>query len=204
MTKTFIGVVFLIASIALWFLYVRPQWQHYGDISQEIQDLSAISQEFDDLSKNRDTVLSSMTSISPENLNRADAALPNGAHASEFLVSLEGYTLGSGVSLKQVDLASPSEEKKSENTVTAAPTQSSRSSQPKPTGTNVGSVSTKKSVGELPFSIHIAGSYDAVKKFIAAVERNIRLIDVQDVSFTAGEKVTDVMDVTIKAKTYYQ
>ena len=192
--------------------YVRPQWTQLSDMDRRISDLAAVSMQYDDLIKNRDALLASINSISKENLDRVDSALPLGAHASEFLVSLESYTVGNAVSLKRVDLVSPSGEKKSSSSAPAASGQTGESktagtpvpSQPKPAAGSTASPKPESSVAELPFSVEVSGSYDALKKFLSALEHNIRLIDVSDISFNAPAKAGDPMSFTLKAKTYYQ
>lgn len=205
MPKTFIAIIFLVGSIAVGVLYVWPQWTHYHGLRQEIDDLVAISGEFDDLIKNRDALLSAINSVSRENLARLEQALPVGAHASEFLVSLESYTTGNGVSLKRVDLASPVEERRpagQEKPQGGQTGQNPVPSQPKPVAAS-SAPRTEKQIAELPFTIQVSGSYDAFKKFLGALEHNVRLIDIQEISFSSGARA-DILDFTLKAKTYYQ
>lgn len=209
MSRTLIAIVFLIASIVLGVFYASPQWTRLAETSRQIDDLTAASGQYDDLIKNRDALLASINAISKENLSRVDVALPVGAHPSEFLVALESYTVANGVSLKRVDLVSPSSEKKS--SASAGPGASAKQpaaspvpSQPKPATPGASAPKTESAVSELPFGIEVSGSYEALKKFLAALEHNIRLIDVGEISFNAPIKAADPMTFTLKAKTYYQ
>ncbi len=211
MSRTLLAIVFLIAALIVGFFYVWPQWTQFTDLGSHINDLTVASGPYDDVIKNRDVMLSSVNSISKDNLDRVDAALPLGSHAAEFLVVLESYTVAGGVTLKRVDVVTPSEEKKSSvsqqsQVAPAKPGASPVPSQPKPgTGESAGvSSGTQKDISELAFSIEVAGSYDALKKFISALEHNVRLIDVSEISFNAPGKDTNVIDLTLKAKTYYQ
>ena len=59
-------------------------------------------------------------------------------------------------------------------------------------------------VEKLPFSMTLAASsYEAIKKFVADLEKNIRPIEVRELSFSIPE-TGGVFDVSIHAETYYQ
>lgn len=211
MSRTLLAIIFFIAALGAGVFYAWPQWNQFLDVSREVGDLTAVSQQYDDLVKNRDALLSSLNAISKDNMDRVDSALPLGARASEFLVALESYTVGAGVTLKRVDLVSPSAEKKqsaehpsSARGVQGAQIPSPSQPQPKPSGAGGGAQKPKQEVSELPFGIEVAGSYEGIKKFLAALEHNIRLIDVSEISFNAPAKAGEPFSVSLKAKTYYQ
>ena len=210
MSRTLFAILFFISALIVGVFYTWPQWTQLSAMSKTIDDLTAISQQYDDLIKNRDALLSSINSISKENLDRVDQALPLGSHASEFLVALESYTVANGMALKRVDLASPADEvkmppvsvPKAAGEVTLP--QNPVPSQPQPAAAVRAVSSPAKAIGELPFSIEVSGSYDALKKFLAGIEHNIRLIDISEIAFSAPAKAESPLDVTMKAKTYYQ
>lgn len=211
MSRTLLAIVFLIATLVTGLFYLRPQWSQFSDLGGQIGDLTAASGQYDDLIKNRDALLSSINSIPKDNLDRVDAALPLGSQAAGFLVVLESYTVANGVTLKRVDVVTPSDEKKSSasqqsQTGAAKSGPSPVPSQPKPAagGSTAVSSGTQKDISELPFSIEVAGSYEALKRFVSALEHNIRVIDVSDISFNAPAKGGDAINMTLKAKTYYQ
>ena len=218
MSRTILSIIFLVAAIVLGVFYVSPQWTQLSDTGRQISDLAAVSQQYDEVIKNRDALLSSINSISKDNLDRVDAALPLGARAADFLVAMESYTIGNAVALKRVDLVSPSSETKSQAKAgapvalspgsaaapgTPVPSQQTPS-RPSPAAGAKSAAKPENAVSELPFSMEVAGSYAAVKKFLAALEHNIRLIDISEISFTAPTKADDPMSFTLKAKTYYQ
>ena len=214
MSRTLFSIVFLIGAVIVGVFYAWPQWTQLSLTSRAIDDLTAVSKQYDDLIKNRDALLASINSISKENLDRLDQALPLGSNASEFLVALESYTASNGVALKRVDLASPAEEAKPSAAVPSAsaprpvqnpvPFQPKPQSNPQPAIFASASSGGEKAIGELPFSIGVSGSYSALKKFLGGLERNIRLIDVSEISFSSPAKADESMDVTLRAKTYYQ
>ena len=203
MSRLFLTFIFLAGAFLLGVLYLRPEWQRFQDMGHELTELEEISREFDELIGSRDRLLGLINSISKENLERVDRMLPQGPHASDFLVSLEALTVQSGMALRRIDLVSPEGERKSEALVPRAGAGGAAAGQPKPGGPGVAPPRAAKETQTLPFNLQVAGSYGALKKFLESTERNLRLIDVEGISFSASGK-GEASEFTIKAKTYYQ
>lgn len=200
MPRIFIALILFAAAALMGALYLRPEWQRFAQLQTDIAELEEISHEFDELIGSRDALLSLMSAISKDNLGRVDRMLPQGPHAAEFLVSMEALTIQNGVILRRIDLVSPDQGKKSEQSQPRAGTAGT----PRPAGAvAVSRPADADDTKTLPFNLQIAGSYESFKKFLQGLERNLRLIDVEDISFSAGSK-GEIGDFTMKAKTYYQ
>ena len=66
-----------------------------------------------------------------------------------------------------------------------------------------------KPAGTLSFSLSLTGSYENFKNFLRALESNIRIFDVKQVSFQAantsgGKGVADLFTYNLSVDTYYQ
>ena len=201
MPRIITALISLLAALALGFFYTLPQWQRFQTLGSDVQALAEVSVEFDKLIASRDSLLERINSITKDNLDRLDSVFPQGPHTSDLLVSLEALTVENSVALGQVNLTSPDV---SNQTPPIRP-----GGQPRPTGSgSVGATAGQASVStaaqELSFSIQITGSYSNFKKFLASVEKNLRLIDVDSISFNAGGKADESLGISVKAKTYYQ
>ncbi|TSC78681.1 MAG: hypothetical protein G01um101433_142 [Parcubacteria group bacterium Gr01-1014_33] len=194
MTKLFITIALFIATGVAGFLYLKPQWQTFRTAQAENNYLTRVSGEFDELIKNRDALLREVNSISKEDIDRIDAALPQGQHAGEFLVTLENMTKETSITLKQLNLSGISE--KEQKTLAVK-------NQPIPTGA-LKSSAPEKAISELPSTLSVSGSYETFKRFLDAAERNIRLIDIGTASFTSPGESYKPMDINMGIKTYYQ
>ncbi|OGZ96737.1 MAG: hypothetical protein A3J10_03630 [Candidatus Sungbacteria bacterium RIFCSPLOWO2_02_FULL_54_10] len=198
MPRIFIAVILFAATLLLSVFYLRPEWDRFQTLRTDVAELEQISSEFDELIANRDKLLSLINSISKENLGRVDRMLPQGPHASDFLVSMEALTIQNSVALRRIDLVSPEGDKSDAQPQRTGAGQGT----PRPAGA-VSSPRPVKEVQSLPFNLQVAGSYASFKKFLADMERNLRLIDVENISFSASGK-GEISDFTLKAKTYYQ
>ena len=183
--------IFLLAGAALTgYIFLYPAWQEFQSLRQENLELQQESAEFDFLTQKRDALMKEVNSISKEQREALDKAIPTGAKAAEFMVDLEAITKKRGMALKRIDLAGTVEVKAS------APGQPVTSRTP-------AAELTKKTVLEFPVGLNIAGSYEAFKELLQDVEKNLRLIDIQDISFVAPAK-SDTFDFNLKIKTYFQ
>lgn len=190
MPRFFITIVLALGAIIVGFFYLAPQWRNFKSLREDSAALAGISEEFDTLIQNRDALLSLINSVSKDNLDRIESALPSGIHASEFLVTLERLAAKNNLVLRRVDLAASAAESQT------------RGGQPRPGGAP-SSIPKTGGISEFPLGLAVSGTYDSLKGFLADLEGNLRIVDVKDITFTSPEKPS-AFDITIKAKTYYQ
>lgn len=151
-----------------------------------------MSVELDELIQNRDSLIETINTISKQDLDRINASLPEGPRSSDFLVLLENLSSAHGLILKRLDLAS----------FTQPAAASTQNPQPKPSGIIISAPLGDKTK-DFPIHFSVNGSYKAFKEFLVDVEKNLRLIDIQEISFSSTGK-GDNIEFVIKAKTYYQ
>lgn len=190
MPRLFITIILLFGTGVTGLFYLGPEWQTFRSIQKEINSLSRISSELDEIAEERDTLIELINTISAEELARINKSLPQGAHAADFLVFLERLSAEHGIVLKSVDLASFTEEKRD------------ISGQPTPGGAILTPAPSQK-IKEFPVTIQVSGTYESFKTFLENLEKNLRLIDVDSFSFTS-QGDAKIIDFSIKAKTYYQ
>lgn len=192
MSKLFIILILLFAGGVTGIFYLQPAWLEFQTLRQESDNLANISAELDELIENRDELVSSINTVSKENLERLNQALPEGQHAAEFLVLLETLAKKHSLLLRRVDLAG-TEEAKSTDT----------RGLPKP-GVGISKTSSSgTSVEEFPFALDLGGTYESFKAFLVDLENNLRIIDVVSVSFASPGK-PDQFNFSLKGRTYYQ
>lgn len=189
MSKVFITIALIFGSVVGGFFYMKPAWQEFQTIRGETEALRQTSIELDQLLENHDKIVQTINSISKEDIRRIDQAFPTGPKSGDFLVLLETLSLKRNLNLKRVDLASLSELKDSK-------------AQPRPGGLTL-PTAAPGTIKEFPITLSIGGSYDALKGFLADLEKNVRLIDIQSISFAAPGR-PDQFEFTLRGKTYYQ
>lgn len=168
--------------------YLSPEWNELQKLRRETKDLADISGEFDTLIQNRDALVDQINTLSQNDLGRIDRALPEGPKASEFLVSIEALARKHGLVMRRIDIAS-------------VETKAATGGQPRPAGTPTTPPQSTGPITELPINLSLVGNYEAFKGFLVDLEKNLRIIDTGDISFSAAG---GAFDFSIKTTTYYQ
>lgn len=188
MIKFSITILLLSGIVVLGVFYLKPEWQMFQNLRTENEDLQQTSEEFDGLIQSRDTLIETINVISAEHRKLIDQALPRGPAGADLLVSLEGLSKQNGLALKRADLTS---------TIT---TKQIAGGQPKTSGQPTVQPTT---ISEFPINLNLTGPYTSFKRFLENVEKNIRLLEVENITFITPSK-GDVFDFNLRLKTYYQ
>lgn len=191
MTKTFITTILFLATLAIGFFSVKPEWDKFQNLRHETAELKDLSAEVDGLIENRDAIIQLINSISSQDLDRIAMAIPQEAHSSEFLVFLESLSAKNGLVLRQLDLAG-------KETLAQTP-----SAQPRPGGLTP-LARPEGAIQEVSVFLSASGSYENMKRFLGNLEKNLRIIEVSQLSFPAPSKARDAIEFSIKMSTYYQ
>jgi len=191
MARTLITMILIFGILILGFVYLGPAWSEYSATRQATQELQEISQELDNLIINKDQLISSVNRISKENLDRMDVALPSNKKAAELLVFFESVAGKNSLVLKNIDL---------EEKILAERTSLGN---PRPGSAIANTNRPSGEVNELPITMNLLGGYDSFKNFLRDLEQNLRIIDVENINFSATSN-SSVFTFGIKVKTYYQ
>jgi len=193
MPRLFIIIILFFGAAIIGLFYLVPEWKKFSDLRQEIEGWNDLSVELDELIQNRDALIETINTIPQDNLKRLNTSLPEGPNSSNFLVVLENLSVTHGLILKRVDLAS---------FVQTQTPPAAGVAQPKPSSL-IFSETSAKAVKEFPINLNLEGTYDAFKTFLSDLEKNTRIIDIQEISFSSSVKAQNY-EFFIKAKTYYQ
>jgi len=193
MPRAFITLILLIGTVILGWFYLRPEWKYFQELRSSNERLEQLSAEFDELIKNRDTLVDLINSVSKNDLDRIDKALPKGSQAGEILVMLENLVGKNDLSLQSIGLSAGAE-------------QFSKTA----VGPKLGSVSPlapqiqPESIKDFPVDLSVAGSYESLKKFLAEIESNLRVTDAASLSFGGMNKPEEKVNFSLRVKMYYQ
>lgn len=189
----FLIAIFLLAGVALIsYTFLNPAWQEFKLLQQGNTELQQESAEFDFLVQRRDALIQEINAISKAERDTIDKAIPVGAKAAEFMVDLEAITKKRGLALKRIDLAGTIEVQAKGNTPGQPITSRTPTTAP-----------DQEAILEFPIGLSVSGSYESFKGFLQDLEKNLRIIDVQDIAFISPPK-GEIFDFTLRIKTYFQ
>jgi len=191
LTKPVILIIFILGAALITFFYLVPEWREFQDLRAENSQLSQVNEELSELLQIRDSLFSSMGSISPDDLARIDKLISKGPQGPEYIAFLEYIGLARGALIKSMSLNPPL-------VLVAA------AGQPIPEGAP-DSAPTASAVKEMPLAVTLAATYEGFKNFLSDLEKSVRFTDVQDITFgDASGESKETPTFIIRAKTYFQ
>jgi len=196
-----VSTIVLLFGIYVLFGMDIGQWQVVKDVRIRLAERQAIMDQLTDLiNKFRERV------VSFDNLDSQigliNTALPPSLNVPEILVSVEAIAAEGSVNVDSITFTSVDVQSSQGNQAAAKDTKKIKVSEPLP----------------MQITINGSGNYKAVKDFIAGVEKELRLIDMRDVSFRPAtvsygsesdkkaattEEYSTVFNFQISAEAYY-
>lgn len=191
MARYILIILLLLGAGLIGFFYLRPSWENFQATRKNNADLENLSVELDELISGRDVLLQKINSVSKANLDRIEHALPKNAQTADFLVFLEE------LSNKHALKLNTSFEGASETRGRAV------SSQPRPSGATP-IQGGEDAIRELTGGISIAGPYEAVRSFLADLEKSLRITDTVSISFSSPSDLKNQFQFSLNLKSYYK
>lgn len=182
--KAILTIILILLAAALVIWVARPLWDEARGLLGERSAVEDALARLQDLQILRDELLKTYNAIPRSKLERLNDLLPPKPDSGNILVMLEKLTRDRGIRLRRVEFA------KTEL----------QSGQAGPAGRIVRKEEAKSNTVSYTFTI--SASYEAFRSFLAALEKNLRVADVADISFAAGS--ANLFEFTLKAKSYYQ
>lgn len=184
--KTIVSIFLFLGGIALIFWAVKPLWKEISTLRVERSNVLSTLSELRNLQDAKDKLLAAYNSISKNDLEKLNQVLPQSSDTGDILVSLEKMTQDRGMRLKKIEF------KTDENKNTNVPVANATIQE---------SLKSNQMFNDVNLSLVVSASYDVFKSFLNALEKNSRVIDVTNISFSVGQ--TDLYEFTLQADAYY-
>ncbi len=180
--QQFIFPILLIASsIGLFALYTNPTYQAAKEVAVEVSAYNDALDKSQELRRIRDEKIAAFNTFTDQNKNRLVSILPDNVDNIHLIIDINNIAARHGLSLKNVSLGTISDSATTRNALAVGSS-----------GSPVGSV-------ELGFGV--SASYDKILAFMADLEHSLRVMDIEKMSFTAGER--DLADYNFSIRTYW-
>jgi len=173
--KIIISLISLALSIALVFFFIFSQWPLIKNLKIELTQKKQILNELNELLDKVNQIEEKYQEVS-DSTQKIFLGLPTKKDISYLLVHFETLASDNGLLLESINFGQMNEDKKQE--IDKSP----------------------KLLSNLPsFSVglNIAGSYDAFKNYLNALENSVRLMDIKSVNFVASNRDSFSTDLGI-------
>ena len=187
--KSIATILMFISGLILLGWVARPLWDDIALLRDKTSNINNILATLSDTKNYQDDLIQKYNSITDEQLDRLLVQhLPKKSDTGTVLTALERIVTASDAKLNSVDFKKIEQQRPVSLVVSKSQTASQKSAQ--------------QNYHELSFTLNITSSYESFKAILRAFENNIRLIDVQNISFGASSKNTYTF--TVSAKTYFR
>lgn len=176
LARILITLIFVGAGIGMLQVLVMPAWAGVGALRTEVGNIEEAISLTREVIRKRDEMEQRYQSLSPEEIERIRAFLPSKSEVGELLIDVDALA------------------KKADVKITGLTFQENAGQSPVD--------SAESGIQEVSINFSVSGSYASLQQFITSVQRNLRLIDITNVTFTGADK--DEFLFSIKARAYYQ
>lgn len=194
MPRIILTLIFFLGAIAGAIFYVFPQSNIYMAMRSDTGALERISKELDGAGETRDTLRGKIASVSKADLERVELVLPKGSDREGLIRAVDHYGTANGVAVKSIvfglGAAGDGARQRADLGI------------PRPGGAPEAAAGNIRE--EMTITLDGAGNYDSMKRFLDALEKHIRVIDIESVTFSTMQSPAEVVKFSVKAKTYYQ
>jgi Tfp pilus assembly protein PilO len=197
MNRIIISTIGFLISVGLFFLVVMPIWSSIETLKEEISQKNEKLSQLDKLLV-RTEELKGEYQAAQEELEKIFLALPEKEELPRLLMEFRTLASANGMLLESVGFSQTEEKEK-------VPKKSARAK---------GETEQSKRFPFFPslgVKLQLTGPYEAFKGYLRAIEKNVRLIDVRSISFSAGKTEEEgglllssgVFDFNLEMDVYY-
>jgi Tfp pilus assembly protein PilO len=170
----FFLLLLLIASLATIVFLGLPQWRAFQDLRVQQTVLERIALNTREVIEVRNQLLNRYNAVLTEDKARLETLLPEEASQETIMSLLQELALRHGLLLKRIAIREATQQ----NPLVAAN-------------------SKKKLYDELIVDMGVTGTYQSFQTFLKSIEQNARLLEIEAITFSAGE--ADSLEFSLQA-----
>lgn len=178
----------LIASIGLYFGFIDPTYKDALILKDKKSEFDTAIENSNKLSERRDILREKVNSFSADDLSRLDKLLPDYIDNVRLIMEIDRIALKHGMSLREVQL------------------QGLNLSNNNNLGNTSPVIGTPpKDYDKVALSFSVPSTYSTFKQFVKEMEDNLRISDVESISFSVPQKVNgqDIYQFSVSLRTYW-
>jgi len=184
MLRFITSIIFIAASVGVFIGFARPNFDEINNLNEQKVNFENTMQNSEELLDMRQAVLDKYNSVRPDDLVKLEKILPSKMEAITLIIELENIAKKQGLLLKDIGVDEPGENDNNN-------------------GDNgrFEAVKKRENYDTVSLNMTVVGSYSSFLSFLDAIEQSLHLIDIKNLSFTAGD--LNSYEFNIKATTYW-
>ena len=180
--RLILSILMLLASIAGFAVFIVPHYNTISTLRAQEADYQTVLTNARKLKEQRNALVKKYNSFDQAKLGQLATMLPANPENMKLILSLQSVASQYGMVLQNVKIEDPSTDPASQN---------------KP-----GSQGNSE-LGTLTINFSVAGSYASFTNFVRTIEKSLRMIEIQKVSFSASDPKSQNYQYSVAVKTYW-
>lgn len=180
MIRTITPIFSIIIAFVIFFFYTKPMFAEVKVLQGQTTEFNSAAKKAQELNAELSKKLTAKRSYNPQNLERLDALVPQSIDEVKILTDLSEIARSHNMLFGNISVSNS--DGKSSSKGTTEPTQTVKYSDIAGT--------------EIDFSL--IGTYDQFKTFLADIEKSLVMLEITNISFSAGEGTLQQYSVTAK------
>ncbi len=181
MLRIFVPLILLAAAIGLFVLYTNPTYQTVKDLRAQEADLDQALTKSKDLLTIRNSLIAKRNTFATADVQKVERMLPDNIDNIRLILDTQTVAKRYGLLVQNVAIQ------------TAA-------KNPKGSAMAVGGTNSDP-VGSVELSFAVSARYEDFLRFLKDLERSVRVVDIEQISFENGKG--DLTTYAILIKTYW-
>lgn len=181
--QAILSIIIILASIISVVLFGVPQYKHIGELKTKQTEYITVLEKVKTLTQKRKELTDKRKDLDIAKLEKLEKMVPNSPENVPLILELDALARHYNLSLQNVKVEDP------------VATTTSDAGKKLTTGLS-------SEVGVLVTNFSVTGSYVNFTDFVRALEKNLRIIDVQKIAFTALED-KDQYQYSMSIRTYW-
>lgn len=175
--RLLVPIILFIAALGLFVVYTNPTYQHIKTLQAQYSQYDAVLTQSTQLRAMRDQLLTRQKTFSADDTHALERLLPDNVDNIRLIIDINDIAARYHLQVKGVGVG------KSD------------------AGAGQSVTAGKASLGSVDLSFTISASYTDFIAFLQDLERSLRLLDVESIKFSAGEK--GINDYSVTVRTYW-
>jgi type IV pilus assembly protein PilO len=186
--KLLFPIILIIAAGLIFYLFISPTYADVQTLKVERAKYNSALADAKALQTKLDSLRSKLNNFSPDDLNRLNHMLPNHVDNVRLILELDSIASRHNMAVNNVNVSGATDNNNQSN---------SNSNSKK---------NASKKVHTVKAEFHVKGNYDTLLAFLTDLEKSLRIVDINSVTFsvpTAANTDTSVYDYSITISTYW-
>lgn len=168
--KKYLPLIFIILSVALFFVFVDPQYEEIQSLSKKKNDNDTMLQLAQDLQRKRDVLKGAYNNISVDERRELEKLLPDTVDNVRLILDINNIAEQYGITIQNIDVTKDESKSASGDAKNVA-----------------SSIDRTGDIGTIRLGFTVSATYEVFLNFIKDLEEALRVVDIRVLNITSGQ-----------------